>query len=140
MSCSFHLLFCCYCFFGFSSNNGGCYNWKTMKSGVVWIRSVWIAIVVWMVASIVCCRNNWSNNLWYNYLWSYVLNYWESYWGKWSSSSGSIKVLLEFYLCSSNISSICYVRFSSGNVGGIGKVWLSCGYSFSIGKVQSSAM
>ena len=95
-----------------------------MEAGIVWVCSVWVAVVVWMVASIVCCRNNWSNNLWYNNFWSYILNYWDSYWGKRSSSSGSIKVLLEFYLCSSNISSISYVGFSSGNFGGISKVWL----------------
>merc|ERR1719384_1930760 len=86
--------------------------------------SVWVAVVVWMVASVVCCRNNWSNNLWYNNFWSYILNYWDSYWGKWSSSSGSIKVLLELYLCSSNFCSISYVRFSSGNFCGISKVGL----------------
>merc|ERR1711881_749801 len=166
ISRSFSLFFCCYWFFGFSSNNGSCYNWKTMEAGIVWVCSVWVAVVVWMVACIVCCRNNWSNNLWYNNFWSYILNYWDSYWGKWSSSSGGIKVLLEFYLCSSNICSISYVGFSCGNISGIskiwlsggyfsgiGEVWLSCGnssvigkvgfsgsYSFSVGKVQSSSL
>merc|ERR1711997_1050906 len=150
-SWSFSLFFCCYWFFGFSSNNGSCYNWKTMEAGIVWVCSVWVAVVVWMVASIVCCRNNWSNNLWYNNFWSYILNYWDSNWGKWSSSSGGIKVLLEFYLCSSNICSISYVGFSCGNFcsiskvwfsggyfSGIGKVWLSCGNSCVIGKVGFS--
>merc|ERR1712158_273244 len=106
-----------------------------------------------MVASIVCCRNNWSNNLWYNNFWSYILNYWDSYWGKGSSSSGGIKVLLKFYLCSCNIWSVCKIWFSGGYFSGISKVWfggsnISCickiwlggGYSFSIGKVQSSAL
>merc|ERR1711881_83291 len=152
ISRSFSLFFCCYCFFGFSSNNGSCYNWETMEAGVVWVCGVWVAVVVWMVASIVCRRNNWSNNLWYNNFWSYILNYWDSYWGKRSSSSGSIKVFLEFYLCSSNICGISYVGFSSGyfggiskvwlggsNISGICKVWLSGGYSFSIGEVQSSS-
>merc|ERR1711881_50444 len=166
ISRSFSLFFCFYWFFGFSSNNGSCYNWKTMEAGIVWVCSVWVAVVGWMGASIVCCRNNWSNNLWYNNFWSYILNYWDSYWGKWSSSSGGIKVLLEFYLCSSNICSISYVWFGGSNISGIckiwlsggyfsgiGEVWLSCGnssiigkvgfsgsYSFSVGKVQSSSL
>merc|ERR1719479_37362 len=117
-----------------------------MEAGIVWVCSVWVAVVVWMVASIVCGRNDWSNNFW-----SYILNYWDSYWGKWSSSSGGIKVLLEFYLCSSNICSISYVGFSCGNfcgiskvwfggsnISGICKIWLSGGYFSSIGKVWLS--
>merc|ERR1739849_1133 len=123
-----------------------------MEAGIVWVCSVWVAVVVWMVASIVCCRNNWSNNLWYNNFWSYILNYWDSYWGKWGSSRSGIKVLLEFYLCSSNICGISKIWLSGGYFSGIGEVWLSCGnssvvgkvgfsgsYSFSVGKVQSSS-
>jgi len=72
----FLLLFGFYGFFGALGDNRRCYNWHTMESGIVWIRSIMIAvrvsidrvsIRVSIVSGIVGCRNNRissSENLW----------------------------------------------------------------------------
>merc|ERR1711937_822923 len=100
---------------------------------------VWVTVMVRGVSTIVSgwdsVAYNRSSNLNWFYLWNNYIGNWYGYWSKWSSSSGSIKILFEFNLGSSNIRCISKVWLGSSNFSSVSKVWFGSSNFSGISKV-----